>query len=144
MADRAQQAVAVFRDGFNCSQAVLAVFAEDFGLERPTALRLACGFGGGMRMGGPCGALSGACMAIGLKYGKTRADDNQARDKTYALVQQLAARFRALHGTILCRDLIGCDISTPQGYEEAKQKKVFLEICPGLVADAVKILEELL
>jgi len=144
MMDRAQQAMQIFREGFNCSQAVLAVFAEDFGLERSAALRLACGFGGGMRMGGPCGALSGACMAIGLKYGKSRADDNDSRDRTYALVQQLAASFRSLHGTVLCRDLIGCDISTPQGYDEAKQKKVFLDICPGLVADAVKILEDIL
>ena len=142
--DKTQQAVTLFRDGFNCSQAVLAVFAEDFGLERSTALRLACGFGGGMRMGGPCGAVSGACMAIGLKYGKSRADDNESRDKTYALVQQLAARFRALHKTVLCRDLIGCDISTPEGYEDAKQRRVFLDICPGLIADAVKILEEIL
>lgn len=142
--DKEQQAVALFKDGFNCSQAVLAVFAEEFGLERSAALRLACGFGGGMRMGGPCGAVSGACMAIGLKYGKSKADDNESRDRTYALVQQLAARFRSLHGTILCRDLIGCDISTSQGYEEAKQKKVFLDICPGLVADAVKILEDIL
>lgn len=142
--DRARQAEQLFRDGFNCSQAVLTVFAEEYGLERATALRLACGFGGGMRMGGPCGAVSGACMAIGLKYGKTRAEDNEARDRTYALVKELAARFRSLHGTVLCRDLIGCDISTPQGYEEAKQKRVFLDICPGLVADAVKILEEIL
>jgi len=142
--DKAQRAMAVFKDGVNCSQAVLAVFAEEFGLERTAALRLACGFGGGMRMGGPCGAVSGACMAIGLKYGKSRADDNEARDRTYALVQQLAARFRSLHGTVLCRDLIGCDLSTPQGYEEAKRKGVFLDICPGLVADAVKILEDML
>jgi len=142
--DRALQAKRLFSDGFNCSQAVLTVFAEEFGLERTNALRLACGFGGGMRMGGPCGAVSGACMAIGLKYGKIRAEDNEARDRTYALVKELAARFRSLHGTVLCRDLIGCDISTPQGYEEAKQKGVFLDICPRLVADAVKILEEIL
>ncbi len=142
--DRALQAKRLFSDGFNCSQAVLTVFAEDFGLERTNALRLACGFGGGMRMGGPCGAVSGACMAIGLKYGKIRAEDNEARDRTYALVKELAVRFRSLHGTVLCRDLIGCDISTPQGYEEAKQKGVFLDICPRLVADAVKILEEIL
>jgi len=144
MMDKEQQAVALFKEGFNCSQAVLAVFAEEFGLEGSAALRLACGFGGGMRMGGPCGAVSGACMAIGLKYGKSKADDNESRDRTYALVRQLAARFRSLHGTVLCRDLIGCDISTPQGYEEAKQKGVFLDICPRLVADAVKILEEIL
>jgi len=142
--DRALQAKRLFSDGFNCSQAVLTVFAEEFGLERTNALRLACGFGGGMRMGGPCGAVSGACMAIGLKYGKIRAEDNEARDRTYALVKELAARFRSLHGTVLCRDLIGCDISTPQGYEEATQKGVFLDICPRLVADAVKILEEIL
>ncbi|HQP31462.1 MAG TPA: C-GCAxxG-C-C family protein, partial [Deltaproteobacteria bacterium] len=101
--DRALQAKRLFSDGFNCSQAVLTVFAEDFGLERTNALRLACGFGGGMRMGGPCGAVSGACMAIGLKYGKIRAEDNEARDRTYALVKELAVRFRSLHGTVLCR-----------------------------------------
>lgn len=142
--DRAEQAIEIFKAGFNCSQAVLAAVAEDLGLEYTKALAVAAGFGGGMRMAGPCGAVSGACMAIGLKYGKTTPEDDPARDKTYALVQEFASRFRALHHSVFCRDLIGCDMSTPEGYAEAKEKRVFLDICPRLVADAVKILEEVL
>jgi C_GCAxxG_C_C family probable redox protein len=141
---KANDALACFGQGFNCSQAVLSVFAEDFGLEREMALRVAGGFGGGMRMGEVCGAVTGAFMVIGLKYGKMRPEDDEARKQTYRIVREFADKMKAKHGSILCRELIGCDLSTKDGYTQAIEKGVFVTLCPGFVKDAVEILEAIL
>jgi C_GCAxxG_C_C family probable redox protein len=141
---RSDEAKMLFRDGFNCSQAVFSVFATELGIQVETAMKIACGFGGGMRLGNTCGAVTGALMAIGLKYGKSNADENEARDKTYALTKQFQDRFSKAKGSVMCRDLLGYDLSTSEGYKKAKENLVFLNICPGLVKDAVEILEEII
>jgi C_GCAxxG_C_C family probable redox protein len=142
--NRSNEAEKIFRDGFNCSQAVFSVFASEMGIQIETAMKIACAFGGGMRLGNTCGSVTGALMAIGLKYGKSKADENEARDKTYILTKQFQDRFCESKGSVMCRDLLGCDLSTPEGYEKAKENQAFLKICPGLVKDAVVILEKIL
>lgn len=145
MTTRNDRAVASFKEGFSCSQAVLASYAQDYGLTVEQALKVAGAFGGGMgRMGDTCGAVTGAFMVIGLKYGKTRADDEPAKEKAYRLVQEFAKRFRLRHGSIVCRDLLGCDLSTPEGRKTASEKHFIETRCPLLVQDAVVILEEIL
>jgi C_GCAxxG_C_C family probable redox protein len=140
-----QLAVETFRSGFSCSQAVFAAFAEELGLDREKALRIAQPFGGGIaRTGSICGAASGAILAIGLKYGRSRLEDEAAREKTYALVQEFMERFRGRRGSLLCRELIGVDLSAPGGHAEAEQRGVFEEICSQLVAEAAEILEAIL
>jgi C_GCAxxG_C_C family probable redox protein len=140
-----EAAVATFRQHFNCSQAVLSAFAEELGLNRDAALRVAAGFGGGMgRMGATCGAVTGAIVALGLKYGATRSDDLAAKEKTHELVRELARRFQQQHGSLQCRELIGCDISTPENYQRARQQQVFVNLCPNYVRAATAIAEQLL
>jgi C_GCAxxG_C_C family probable redox protein len=143
--NRTEIALCLFRRGFSCSQAVAAAFAPDLGLDRDAALRLAQPFGGGIaRRADWCGAVTGAFIAIGLKHGRDRAEDTAARDKTYALVNALADRFEARHGHIRCRDLLGCDIGTPEGQKQAEALKLHQTKCEDLVRDAAAILEELL
>jgi C_GCAxxG_C_C family probable redox protein len=138
-------AAGVFADGFNCAQAVLAAFAPELGLERELALRVAGAFGGGMgRMGEVCGAVTGALMAIGLRHGKYRAEGNAARDKTYALVQEFARQFRERHGALRCRELLGYDLSTPEGRQAARDSGLHDTLCPQLVRGAAEIVEGLL
>jgi C_GCAxxG_C_C family probable redox protein len=97
------------------------------------------------RLGEVCGAVTGAFMVIGLKHGKSRLEDdnNETREKAYALVHEFADRFRACNGSILCRELLGCDISTPEGRAQAREKGLFNDLCPKLVGDAVEILEQM-
>ena len=145
MSAKSEQAVRKFRKGFNCSQAVLSVYAEEFGLCRETALKIACGFGGGMgRMALTCGAVTGAFMVIGLKYGNVDANEKEIKEKTYGLVREFARRFEKRNGSSICRELLGCDISEPEGLRSAKENGLFTSVCPGLVRDAVEILEEML
>jgi C_GCAxxG_C_C family probable redox protein len=142
---KSEQAVALFREGFSCSQAVLAAYADEFALPRDTALRLAQPFGGGIgRTADWCGAVTGALMVLGLKYGRVRKEDVEARDRTYALVGEFIRRFSGRHGSVRCRDLLGCDISTPGGRQEADERHLHETRCEDLVRDAVTILEALL
>jgi C_GCAxxG_C_C family probable redox protein len=108
-------------------------------------MKVAAGFGGGMgRMAGTCGAVTGAYMVIGLKYGNTLADDRDAKERTHAKVQDFARRFCERHHWLECKKLLGCDISTAEGMELARDKKLFVSICPQLVAHAAEVLESVL
>ncbi|MBW2172825.1 MAG: C_GCAxxG_C_C family protein [Deltaproteobacteria bacterium] len=142
---RVEHALSMFKEGFVCSQALLAAYGEQFGLKRETALKVAAAFGGGLcRMGETCGAVTGALMVIGLKYGNVKAKDKKAREKTYELAREFVRGFEDRNGTINCKRLLDCDISTPEGLSTAREKKLFQTVCPKYVQDAAEIVEQIL
>lgn len=135
----------VFLEGFNCAQAVFSTYGGSRGIDRETTLKIAGSFGGGMaRLGEVCGAVTGALMVIGLEHGMTDAEDGETRDRCYELVNRLADRFREKHGSIICRELVGCDMTNEAERLKATERGVFGDLCPRLVEDAGLILEELL
>ena len=141
--DKVESSLSRFADGFNCSQAVLSVYAEQLGLDDEVALKITAGFGGGMgRMADTCGAVTGAFMVLGLLHGTTTVD-RESKERVYGLITDFARRFKARHGAIVCRDLLGCDISDPDGLRRAIVEKMFSTMCPKFVRDAVEILEEM-
>lgn len=141
---RIEDAVARFSEGYSCSQAVFSAFAPSLGLDQDTALKVASGFGGGMgRLAETCGAVTGAFMVIGLKYGAASADQ-EAKLAVYAKVREFAERFKACYGSLICRDLLGCDLSTPEGAAFAHEQKLPSTVCPKYVQKAAEILEEML
>lgn len=141
---KVNRAVAVFKEGYSCSQAILSTYGLQLGLEREVALKVACAFGGGMgRMGKTCGAVTGALMVIGLKCGLVEVTDQKAKETTYVLVREFMKRFIARNGSVECKVLLGCDLSTPEGIRYAKDKNVVSTICPKLVQQAAEILEDL-
>jgi C_GCAxxG_C_C family probable redox protein len=142
--NRVELALACFQSGFSCAQSILSTYGTELGLEREQALRAAGAFGGGMgRLGRTCGAVTGAFMVIGLKYGRTRAEDSQAAERTYTTVRDFVDRFQARRGSIECRELLGCDISRPEGLSFARENRLFGSVCPGIVRDAAEVLEDL-
>jgi C_GCAxxG_C_C family probable redox protein len=142
---KSEHAAEQFRSGLNCSQAVLGEYADELGMDVRTAGRIACGFGGGMgRTGGTCGAVTGAIMVLGLAACGPEPGDVAARVRTYGLVQSFIEEFEARHKTTSCRELLGCDIGAPEGYQEAQRLGLFQTRCPEYVEDAVEILEEML
>ncbi|MFN2285513.1 MAG: C-GCAxxG-C-C family protein [Anaerolineae bacterium] len=142
---RIEEAVAYFAEGFSCAQSVCAAYAPLYGMEREMALRAAGAFGGGMgRSGQICGAVTGAIIVIGLKYGKTQAEDNATRETCYALAAEFIRRFEERHGALTCPGLLGCHIGTPEGRALAHEKGLYASICANLVRDAAEILEAVL
>jgi C_GCAxxG_C_C family probable redox protein len=119
--------------------------AGQFGLPNETALKLSAAFGGGMgREGEVCGAASGALMVIGLAHGQTGPEQKEAKEHTYQLTRRFIAEFTRRNGGLHCSDLLGCQIGTPEGMQQAQEKSLFATVCPKLVAEASQILSELL
>jgi C_GCAxxG_C_C family probable redox protein len=140
--DRAKE---LLKEGYSCAQSVFATFCEELGLDRNTALKIADAFGGGIgHMGLTCGAVTGACMVIGLKHGRTAAADAEAKQRTIGRVRLLAEAFRKRHGTIACRELLGVDLGTPEGARYFKENDCRNTVCPKFVADAAAILDDIL
>ena len=143
--DRVERAVSCFKEGFTCSQAMLSTYGPQLGLNHELALKVSGAFGGGMaRMGETCGAVTGAFMVIGLKHGNARVEDKQAKERAYSLVKEFVDRFKSRNGSIVCRELLGCDISTPEGMKLVKEKKLTTTLCPKFVQDAAEIIEQIL
>ena len=140
-----ERAVSCFREGFNCSQAVFSTYGPLLGLDREMALKVAGPFGAGMaRMGRVCGAVTGSLMVIGLIHGRIRAEDEETRDRAYGLANEFVAQFTARHGSILCRELLGCDLSTTEGYARAEEQNLFDTLCPRFIQDAAEFIEQFL
>jgi C_GCAxxG_C_C family probable redox protein len=130
---KSDEALASFRNGFTCSSAVFSAFSDELGLDSDTAKKIACGFGAGIsKTGNICGAVSGAIMVIGLKYGKTTQGDDAATEKTRH------------HGSVCCTELLGYNLGKPDEYEKARDCRLFVTKCPELVGDAAAILEKIL
>ena len=128
--------------GFDCAQTVLSAFAEDLDLDEETALRIAAGFGGGMHKGDMCGCVTGGLMALGLKYGWSEEVDRVGKDLMNGKAQEFERRFRERLGALRCRELLEADVSTPEGKFLAAER--IPQRCPGFVAAATEILEEML
>ena len=139
---RAQRATELFKQGFNCSQAVFASCADMYGItDEQLALRLSASFGGGIgRMRMVCGAASGMFMLAGLEKGSATPHDNEGKMANYAFVQQLAGQFKEKYGSLICAELLGLAPKpeeprpaerTPQYYEKRP--------CSEMVAEAVRI-----
>jgi len=130
--------------GFNCAQAVLSAYAKDLGLDERTVLKVSGAFGGGMsRMGETCGAVTGALMVVGCKYGQVNADDKCAKERTYELGKEFMKEFKLRNKSLLCKKLLGYDISTPKGLKAIREND-FSDICNKLIKDSVEILDNIL
>ena len=133
----------LFNCGFNCAQAVLGVFCDDYDLDQEDAFRLTCGLGGGAHCGELCGAVSGGVLVVGLKHGNAIAGDTGAKMNCARSSAEFTKKFRERHGSVVCRELLGIDISAPENWELAKSSGLFDVKCRGFVRDAVELLEEL-
>lgn len=144
---RPEKAKQLFMSGYNCSQAVVGAFIDDFAVDFDTAMKLSSSFGGGMgRMREVCGAVSGAFMIAGLKCGYCDPCDKAAKSAHYALIQKIAADFKQQNGSIICRELLEgvgcngkCQGSVPEDRTAAYYKK---RPCAELVYIAAKIVED--
>ncbi len=139
-----EKALQYFSDKFHCSQSVLAAFAPELGLTEEQALKLGACFGAGMRKGEVCGACTGALMVLGLMYGQSDKDDLESRMRANKVNVEMMNSFAEKNGSYICNELLGCDIRTEEGVKEAREKGLFTEFCPKMVACAVDVLEEII
>ena len=132
-----EESVQLFNEGYMCSQAVFAAFSEEFGLSKNHALKIGACFGSGMRKGEVCGECTGTLMALDLKYGDSKAKCDEVCDK-------FLNEFKNENESFICRDLLNCDINTPEGVKYAKDNNLFKDFCPKMVESAAKITDEII
>ena len=138
-----EKAAEHFKEGYNCAQSVLMTMLGDWNLKNELVPKIATGFGGGIgRCGSVCGALTGGVMAISIMYG-TNEPLMKKRLKAYETAQKFYVQFEAQNGSVLCKELIGFDLSVPKQWDEAVKTNAFKEKCTVLVKKAVEILAEL-
>ena len=143
MSSRLEMSMELFNSGFNCAQSVFAPFCEKYGLSREYALKISSGLGAGVRSGEICGVVSGAVLVVGLKHGQSIAEDSASKSNCYAKTSEFIDHLKMKSRFIICRELLGCDVSTKEGHEQAKKLNLFKTICANMVKNAVVTLEEL-
>ena len=136
MNEQVKTASELYNSGLYCSQAVLGAFCEKYGMDKDLAFKVSCGLNSGVRCADVCGAVSGALLVVGLKYG---SDTSICNLKTEEYIRV----FKEKNNSIICRDLLGCDISTTDGKEKAISENLFKTRCDDIVKIAAQILDDL-
>lgn len=142
---RAERAVAYFQEDYLCSQSVLMAYAPQMGIALSDAARIAAPFGEGMsRKGWTCGAVTGAMMVIGLRFGHEVGTDLKTKERMYQKSQAFIAKFEQRNGSVVCRELLGRDLNAPGELEIIREEGLFESHCPNFVRNATEILEQIL
>ena len=127
---KVEKAVSLHDKGYNCAQAVVCAFAEDFGLDEQTAYKMSEAFGLGVGQMEICGAVSGACMLAGMKNSGGLENIGKTKAETYKINRAIADEFKQMNESVICRELKGVETGT------------VLRSCTGCIEDAVKIVEK--
>lgn len=147
MEKRIEKATALFKEGYNCSQSVVAAFADLYGFTHEQALKMSASFGGGIgRMRQTCGAACGLFMLAGLESGCTEGKDREGKEANYKLVQQFAEEFRKRNGSLICAELLGLakNAPTPTTPEARTAEYYKKRTCVKMVEEAARIFAEFL
>lgn len=141
---KSEEALALFSQGYNCSQAVFSVFSDSLGLDKDLALKIAAGFGSGIRKAEVCGAVTGGVMAIGLKHGHSIKGDTDSKLRTYELTEMFMKTFEDQQGSVVCKKLLGYDLTQKEDFKVIQEKQLFQKICPVCIEEAVNLLEKMI
>lgn len=144
--ERVEEAVRLFKSGYNCAQSVTLAFADLYGVPRELALRMSSSFGGGIgRMRETCGAACGMFMLAGLETGAVDGADAEGKKQNYATVQELAEEFKRRNGSLLCRELLGLSKPVVESTPEARTEGYYQKRpCAKMVEEAARIYAEYL
>ena len=143
---RKEIAMQSFLDGYNCCQCMIIAFEDLIHTDIKTALQIASPFGGGMgRLREVCGSVSGMFMILGYILGYDEPDDYEGKKLLYAHIQELAKRYEAANGSIICRELLGLDIQHDSATPEKRTESYYkARPCTEKIGSAAEILEEYL
>lgn len=143
MSQKAEQAREYFKQGYNCAQSVAAAFCDEIGMDKNLMLKMVSSFGGGMgRMREVCGAVSGMFFVAGALYGYDDPKDMQAKKEHYARIQELAAKFKARNGSIICRELLGLEGRDSSPNPSARTEEYYKKRpCADMIAAAAELME---
>lgn len=134
----------LFLQGIDCSQVVAGEFADELEADKKLLRKVSASFGGGMQCGETCGAVTGALMVLGMKYGHSEEGDTGQK----LVMKQKTGEFKRLFGerypSCICRDLLGHDISKKEELVKVMEQGLLLQFCPKVVEDTIEILGKII
>lgn len=139
-----EKALEYFGGGLDCSQVVFEHGAKRLGFHGDNALKISAAFGGGMWLGETCGCVTGALMALGLKYGHCKLGDEEGKNTMLAKKAEFEKRFLEENESLICKKILGYDISDPEEVVKLQESGLLTDKCPGIACGACKILDEML
>ena len=140
-----EKAIEFYKEQYNCSQAILAAYAEELGINEQTAIRVASSFGGGIaRTGKTCGAVTGALMVLGMMEWNSEVEKEEAKQHVYTLSQRLMEEFKKKNQTLNCEELLGVSVNQPEGRAVVKANNLTGKVCHHLINDVTEILDKLI
>ena len=144
MESRVEQAVATFESGYTCAQSVFVTYADLFGMDRQSALKLASPMGGGVgRMREICGVVSAMALLAGLKEGNTDPENEEGKERIYLLVREMADQFKEKNNSIICRELLGLDHPSDSPTPSARTPEYYKKRpCEQVIGIAAAIMEK--
>lgn len=142
--NKQEEALKYFNNKFNCSQAVLTCFKNEIGISEDDCLKIACAFGGGMgRKQYTCGAVTGALMVLGMKYGKALQDDESKKNNTYLKTREFLHEFERLNGSSKCKVLLqNLDMNNEEDLNKINELNLFKINCEKYITDVINIIEK--
>lgn len=141
----AEKAIKLYKEEYNCSQAILSAYAEELGIDEKTAISVASSFGGGIaRTGKTCGAVTGALMVLGMKQWNSEVEKEEAKAHVYNVSNQLMQEFEARNNALNCEELLGVSVSTPEGRAVVKANQLSSKVCHRVINDVTEILDKLI
>ena len=144
MLNNKEEVLKKFGEGFDCSQIVLASVCDKLGITEEEALKVAACFGGGMWHGETCGCVSGALMALGIKYASTKPNDHEHKEELLKLKAEFEKKFCEKHNSCICKEILGYNLAIPSEMEKIQEEKLLETKCPEVVLDACEILKEMI
>ena len=139
-----EEVLKMFGDGFDCSQIVLSSVSDKLGISREEALKITACFGGGMWHGETCGCVVGALIALGIKYGNCKENDNEKKEKLLELKNKFEENFCKRNKSCICKEILGYNLSNPEEMKKIQEEKLLETRCPLVVLSACEILDEML
>lgn len=131
----------MFKQGIDCSQIVMGYAADKMGVDSEQALKISAAFGGGMWCGRTCGCVTGALMALGLKYGYSEPNSIEQKNMLLAKKADFEQKFTAENKSVVCKDILGYDLAKPEEMKHIMEENLFFTICPKVVCSACEILD---
>lgn len=140
-----EKAEQLLHQKYHCSQALFGAFASDFGMDLKTAFKISTCFGGGMRQGGVCGCITASLLVLGMALGFFDPQDTERETYGNQKTEEFIRRFtQAMDGVTQCRDILGQDISRPEGMAAIRREGLILQKCPRAINISIEILEDML
>ena len=130
-----------FTEGIDCAQVVLRYFADDLGVDKNLLTKIASPFTGGMYKGMTCGAVTGAYMVLGIKYGHPKPNEGEKKVELIKKMFEFDTKFKEKQSTIICEEILGDNIA--ENLEKIEQENTMQKKCPQAVNDAIDILEDM-